>query len=152
MRSSPLLQLILLPRYSGRLTNSGRYATHSTVRNGMSRLEPSRNTRRTWTWTWMFFQYHLLPANQIKGTRSQSQSMDALGRPRIALCKNKCEIWRAPADEHLVVGWHIDDIGHRPSRHHTAVVPVHLLDRVASNVARQGTTLVFSWTPRISTT
>jgi hypothetical protein len=72
------------------------------VRNGMSRLEPSRNTRRTWTW--MFFQYHLLPANQIKGTRSQSQSMDALGRPRIALCKKKCEIWRVPADEHLVVG------------------------------------------------
>jgi hypothetical protein len=100
--AGPLLQLILLPRYSGRLTNSGRYATHSTVRNGMSRLEPSRNTRRTWTW--MFFQYHLLPANQIKGTRSQSQSMDALGRPRIALCKKKCEIWRVPADEHLVVG------------------------------------------------
>jgi hypothetical protein len=65
----------------------------------------------------MFFQYHftLLPANQIKGTRSQSQSIDTLGSPRIALCKKKCEIWRAPADEHLDVGWHMDDIGHRPS-------------------------------------
>ena len=46
--AGPLLQLILLPRYSGRLTNSGRYPTHSTVQNGMSRLEPSRNTRGTW--------------------------------------------------------------------------------------------------------
>lgn len=96
---------------------------------------------------------NIIYCRQIKlKERDQSQSMDALGRPRIALCKKKCEIWRAPADEHLVVGWHIDDIGHRPSRHHTAVVPVHLLDGVASNVARQGTTLVFSWTPRISTT
>lgn len=63
----------------------------------------------------MFFQYHLtlLPANQIKGTRSPSQSIDALGSPRIALCKKKCEIGRAPADEHLDDGWHMDDIGRR---------------------------------------
>ena len=93
-------------------------ATRLTVRSTewycMSRLEPSRNTRRTWTW--MFFQYHLtlLPANQIKGTRSQSQSIDALGSPRIALCKKKCEIGRAPADEHLDDGWHMDDIGRQP--------------------------------------
>jgi hypothetical protein len=40
--------------------------------------------------------------------------MDALGRPRIALCKKKCEIGRAPADEHLDDGWHMDDIGRQP--------------------------------------
>jgi hypothetical protein len=65
----------------------------------------------------MFFQHHftLLPANQIKGMRSQSQSIDALGSSRIALCKKKYEIWRAPADEHIEIGGHMDDIRHRPS-------------------------------------